>query len=119
MAIGEDRASIQRHIDDLQTLAGQRNPDQHIVKDKLRRTFSFRKVLITEEPLDKILDTFPILKSARQVTSFSKLILYSRPVFFILMILLKCHQRHLLRDFPYVLSAKAEPIFESRESKSN
>ena len=67
LPIGEDRVSIQRHIDDLKTLAGQRNPDQALIRDKLRRTFSHRKMQITTESVNQILDTYPVLRHAAQV----------------------------------------------------
>ena len=71
--MGEDRASTQRHIEDLKSLAAQRHPDQALIKDKLRRTFAHRKMLIMSEPVDVILDPYPILRSAKQVKLLFKL----------------------------------------------
>ena len=70
---GEDEASCARHIKLLQLEHQKPSPDKHVVATLMSRTFAFRRREIIEQPkpIPQILKTYPSLKKAEQVCSYS------------------------------------------------
>ena len=79
MPCGEDNSSVEKHVQDLKRLSSQRNPDPLIVADKLKRSFVLRQRMVAEEPVVKILEVFPILRSETQVTRASMIMFCAGP----------------------------------------
>jgi hypothetical protein len=65
----EDDRSISKHITQLQEEMRKRNPDLHLVNDKMRRTVAFRQKFCHENNVQDIMSKFPCLQRPSLVSN--------------------------------------------------
>ncbi|XP_026110054.1 sterile alpha motif domain-containing protein 3-like isoform X4 [Carassius auratus] len=96
-AVGEDATSIEGHVKVLQDQYRRTQPETHIVEDRMRRTFAWRRQEITSGmTVEDVVNKYPFLKSP------SGLQLYQEIGF-----LYKCVQlsRHFREHFGHITSS--------------
>ena len=71
---GEDKISIDFHINFLKEAANAASPDTSIKEDSMKRTLSHRSMMIMNEQIDftEVLEEYPILLSKGQVCNNQK-----------------------------------------------